>query len=489
MSPKVSVVITCRNEYEFLERAVDSCLNSAYMDIEIVVVDYGSLDQPEADAAGALSRMHKPKTRIIRQHNQGISHARNTGIRETGGEYILTFDADDLLHRELIGRSVDFLGSHPEAGFVTPGYRTFGAYDYVWQPPSFQLGRLTVENCVCIASLFRREAWLEAGGFNEEMAEGYEDWDFWLKLAERGWVCGTLPEPLFYYRVYPPSPQQEAAVRHDRLFSRIRMNHPELYRQERWAEQLLDYFKDGVKARGLMRSILGDAFTMDPLVSVVIPCYNYGQYVVEAVDSCLASTFQDIEVVVVNNGSTDPHTNEVLKDLRKPRTRVIHVKHNVGLSNGRNVGIQAARGKYILPLDADDKIHPTLIEKTFRVLEQRPEVGFVTVGLEYFGDLQWSWVPPPFDMSRLLRENIVCVASLFRKQAWKDAGGYNESMLDGYEDWDFWISLAEKGWQGDVVPEPLLHYRRHGRNMSTESGKKHDAIVRQIHANHPGLYS
>lgn len=229
-------------------------------------------------------------------------------------------------------------------------------------------------------------------------------------------------------------------------------------------------------------------YNPDPIVSVVIPCYNYGRYVVEAVDSCLNSTFDDIEIIVVNNGSTDPYTNQVLSGLSKPKTKIIHIEHNKGLSNGRNVGIQAAKGRYILPVDADDMIHPTLIEKAYRVLEDKPEVGFVTVGVECFGDWYYLWLPPAFDFNRLLMENIACVSSLFRKQAWQDVGGYNESMLNGYEDWDFWISLAEKGWLGDAIPEYLLHYRRHSSNMSSESAKIHDALVQQIRANHPNLY-
>lgn len=229
-------------------------------------------------------------------------------------------------------------------------------------------------------------------------------------------------------------------------------------------------------------------FHMDPAVSVVVPCYNYGEFVEDAIDSCLRSTFQDIEIIVVDNGSTDVNTIQVLKQLKMPKVRVIQIQKNKSLPNGRNVGISHSRGKYILPLDADDMISPTMIEKLYWVLEKKPEVGFVTSGLQYFGDMFWEWLPPPFNFEQLLVENTVCVASLFRKKAWSDVGGYNEGMVDGYEDWDFWISLAEKGWLGDIVPEKLLYYRRHGKNMSTESGKKHQQIIEQIHANHPKIF-
>lgn len=227
---------------------------------------------------------------------------------------------------------------------------------------------------------------------------------------------------------------------------------------------------------------------MSPIVSVVIPCYNYGEFVEEAIDSCLNSTLQDFEIIVVNNGSTDPYTIEVLNRLNKPQTRVVHIKTNIGLPYGRNFGIKEAKGPYILPLDADDKIHPTFIEKAVLVMEAKPQVGFVTCGMEYFGDEYWVWMPPAFDFDRLLIQNYVNVTSLFRKEAWSEAGGYNESMLDGYEDWDFWISLAERGWLGETIPEVLFFYRRHGKTMAYDAGQKHACIVKQIQANHPNLY-
>ncbi|MGO4181189.1 glycosyltransferase family A protein [Paenibacillus sp. TAF43_2] len=208
----------------------------------------------------------------------------------------------------------------------------------------------------------------------------------------------------------------------------------------------------------------------------------------QTIDSCLASSYSEIEVIVVDYGSTEPAMIDLLNRLNKPKTRVIHVQTNIGLPYGRNVGIHEARGKYILPLDADDKIQPTLIEKAYRILEARPEAGFATVGLEYFGDQSWVWIPPEFDFNRLFSENIVCVTSLVRKSAWLSVGGYNEAMIHGYEDWDFWISLCERGWRGTAIHEALLLYRRHGHSLSYDAGQKHAMIVQQIRANHPRLY-
>lgn len=224
-----------------------------------------------------------------------------------------------------------------------------------------------------------------------------------------------------------------------------------------------------------------------PKISIVIPCYNYGKYVEEAVESCLNSTFQDIEILIVNDGSTDEYTLDVLNKMNKPKTRVIH-QVNKGLPAARNTGFSQARGKYILPLDADDLIEPTLLEKAYWVMEFNSNLGFVSFWLKHFGDEDWIWMPPAFNLQKLLYENTVTVTSLVRKQAWEDAGGYNEEMRLGYEDWDFWISMAEAGWEGIQIPEPLFLYRKHGRTMINASREKHDIIVEQIRNNHPRLY-
>ena len=226
----------------------------------------------------------------------------------------------------------------------------------------------------------------------------------------------------------------------------------------------------------------------DPIVSVVIPCFNYGEFLEEAIDSCLASTFKNLEIIVVNDGSTDPLTIEVLQKLKKPNTKVVHLAENKGLPAARNAGIAAAKSPYILPLDADDTIESTYIEKAFTILESNPEVGFVTCGLKLFGDFTGSKIPPKYNFYQLLFENIVPYSALFRKEAWQEVGGFKDNMRLGYEDWEFWISVGEKGWLGEVVPEYMLNYRRHGHTLYNSALKHHDFLIQQIKDNHPHLY-
>lgn len=225
-----------------------------------------------------------------------------------------------------------------------------------------------------------------------------------------------------------------------------------------------------------------------PLISVVIPCYNYGQFLGETIDSVLNSTFQDVEIIVVDDGSTDPVTIAMLSSLTKPKTRLLK-QTNQGVAAARNSGILAAKGKYILPLDADDLIHPTFLEKAFWIMELFPRVGFVSPRVKAFGTENWVHDAPQYNFHTQLFHNITCGTSLFLKEAFIQAGGYKSGfVVMGYEDWDFWISLGEKGWYGYQIFERLFLYRRHGRSMVHEAIDHHDQLVEQIKARHPMLY-
>lgn len=202
-----------------------------------------------------------------------------------------------------------------------------------------------------------------------------------------------------------------------------------------------------------------------PAVSVIIPCYNLGRYVEEAIDSVLAQTFRDVEIVVVNDGSTDPHTNQVLAGLRRPRTTVLETE-NRGLPAARNHAIAHAGGRYICALDADDRLHPEFLAKTVAVLERDPTVAFASTWIQCFGTEEWIWRQERCDFPTLLAECVVLTASPVRRQALEAVGGYDsERYLYGSEDWDLWISLVERGFRGAIVPEVLFYYRQREGSM------------------------
>ncbi|MBQ8464664.1 MAG: glycosyltransferase [Alphaproteobacteria bacterium] len=197
-----------------------------------------------------------------------------------------------------------------------------------------------------------------------------------------------------------------------------------------------------------------------PKVSIVIPCYNHGKFVDETVQSCLKQTYQDIEIIIVNDGSTDEYTNTLLKDYQRPKTKVITTQ-NQGLPAARNTGIREAVGEYILPLDADDKIAPTYIEKAVNVIEKNKKIGIVYADAEFFGAQSGRWKLPEYKLSKQLAGNCIFCSSLFRKSDWEKVGGYKKEMKYGLEDYEFWLSLIERGCEVYKIPEVLFYYRQH----------------------------
>jgi len=225
-----------------------------------------------------------------------------------------------------------------------------------------------------------------------------------------------------------------------------------------------------------------------PTVSVVIPCYNHGAFLDEAVESVLAQSYTDYEIVVVNDGSTDPDTIRLLQGYRRPKTRVIHTE-NAGVSSARNTGIRSARGRYILPLDSDDRIAPTYLEKGVAILEADPDAGIVYCDEEMFGERQGLWDIPPYDATALLFDNLIFPAALYRKRDWERVGGYCTRFVYGWEDWDFWVSLAALGPRVVKIPEVLYFYRIRSESRDHSMKLHHKvAMMSLIVARHPRLY-
>jgi glycosyltransferase involved in cell wall biosynthesis len=226
----------------------------------------------------------------------------------------------------------------------------------------------------------------------------------------------------------------------------------------------------------------------DPVISVIVPCYNQGRYIHEALDSVLNQTFQDFEIIVVNDGSTEPLTIDILRNLDKPKTRVITTV-NQGVSLARNNGIQCSQGKYILPLDADDKIGKTYLEKSAQLLEENENIGIVYCDGEFFGSETGIILNSEYKFPDFLLANTIFCSAFFRKDDWIKVEGYSPH-LKFFEDFDFWLSLIELGRDVIKIPEILFYYRRHENSTTVKSTLEDqtEGYV-QVFRNHQQLYA
>ncbi len=226
----------------------------------------------------------------------------------------------------------------------------------------------------------------------------------------------------------------------------------------------------------------------NPCVSIVTPFYNSGEVFHETATSVMRQSLQQWEWIIVNDGSNDPSSGEILERYRNgdPRVRVIDHPENRGLPAARNTGFKEARAEYVAVLDSDDLLEPTTLEKWAWFLESHPECAFVTGYSVGFGAAQYLW-PGGFHSGReFLRRNMVNATTAVRKSVHGAVGGYREDMRGGLEDWEFWLRCADRGFWGDTIPEHLDWYRRRtdhsDRWENLDAKGKQDSACRQIQA-------
>jgi len=205
---------------------------------------------------------------------------------------------------------------------------------------------------------------------------------------------------------------------------------------------------------------------MIPIISIIIPCYNQGRYLNDALQSIAALNDSSLyEVIIVNDGSTDAITLSVLNEFETKGHTIIN-QNNKGLGAARNTGIKAATGKYILPLDCDNKIKPEYIYESIKLLEEDPLLDVVYSNAEYFGDKAGLWESGDFNLQRLMIENYIDACAVFRKSTWEKIGGYDEKMpVMGYEDWDFWLRIAFNNGNFKYINKVLFYYRYSEKSM------------------------
>ena len=223
-----------------------------------------------------------------------------------------------------------------------------------------------------------------------------------------------------------------------------------------------------------------------PSVTVVVPCFNAGGLLQETLNSVLPALEQGMEVVVVNDGSTDLETLTILHNI-DPRMRVLHTP-NRGLAAARNTGIRAAKGRYIFPLDADDLAHLPFLNSAQTLLDANSNFDVVAGDYEKFGAEQGR-VHCRWDPARQWYVNGITASSMFRKSVWETTGGYDETMNEGYEDWEFWLSALASGKEVAKLNELAFFYRIRPNSMvRSMTLQQHERLLAYMHQKHHAAF-
>lgn len=228
-----------------------------------------------------------------------------------------------------------------------------------------------------------------------------------------------------------------------------------------------------------------------PRVTVIVPCYNDGELVLET----LASIGEDepVEVVLVDDGSPEEGTRQLLTEIEGNGTRVLRHEHNRGVGAARTTGLEATASDYVFPLDSDDLLVPGALARLADLLDADQDATVAYGDYREFGDVDiLRAVPPSVDPYRVAYTNEYPPTALFRRRFLEDVGGWEEFRYGRayYEDWDLWMTVAERGGRGVHAGPGFVTYRQrvHGPRLMEAARKNHTLIYKRLQSTHPGLF-
>lgn len=228
----VSIIIPCYNDAQYIEQSVQSALDQIYPYKEIIVVDDGS----NVETKAVLQKLEPQITKLItqEQENQGQSSARNFGINQAKGEYILVLDSDDFFEPTFAEKAIDSFVKDTSIKIVTSFTKRLLLNNKtdIFKPLGGSIDNFLKYNCATGSAMFKRFDWQRVGGYDENMKNGFEDWEFYIRLMKNGGYTYVIPEPLFNYRIKQNSTTTRANKNRTALLQYIYLKHKELYQNK-----------------------------------------------------------------------------------------------------------------------------------------------------------------------------------------------------------------------------------------------------------------
>lgn len=207
-SVEISVIIPCYNHAIFLEEAIQSVLNQDFDSYECIIVDDGSTDHTKE--IGKRYENEYENIRYIFQENKGLSAARNMGIKNSVGNFILPLDADDKISINYLKETYKKINSNPNISVVYGDSFTFGKSLRKWNLPNYSFNELLYKNMIHCCGLYRKKCWADVNGYDENLRQGLEDWEFWISILKKNKIAVKLKTCFFYYRQ-----NEESMIRKD----------------------------------------------------------------------------------------------------------------------------------------------------------------------------------------------------------------------------------------------------------------------------------
>jgi glycosyltransferase involved in cell wall biosynthesis len=492
--PQVSCIIPVYNGERFLAESIESVLAQTYdCDLEIIVVDDGS-----TDGSADIARGFGGAVRYVHQENAGPAAARNRGLAEARGEFISFCDADDLWLETKLEKQCARFSERPDLGYCVTLVQNFWEEEVAEERERMadHMRALPIPGYVTLTLLTTR-SWMDrVGDFDEDLGHG--DAADWFRRADAAGAASELmDEVLARRRLHGENRSRNMAGNSRVEFLTMLKRKLDRERQDGNATgspadgtgmegspgapdgPATDAGGRETEAEAGSETRLAFQHPAEPgLVSCILPVFNGEAFVTEAVESLLGQSYTNIEVIVVDDGSTDT-TPQVLAEFGD-RIRILR-QDNQGPAAARNRGLAESRGEFVAFLDADDLWVEDKLEGQLTLLREQPDVELCS------GHLKSFWIPELDDERRRFEDHpyhqerpmLSPCTILTRRAVFERIGGFDPSMRNG-EDTDWFIRAMKGDVKIETLPRLLVHRRHHLHNLTRAVRPSQDALLDQL---------
>lgn len=539
-NPFISFVVLSWNTAEDTKAAIQSIRNQEYKNFEIVVVDNGSID-------GSKEWLSKQKgiVYVDLPKNTGFTGGEIAAEKVAKGEFLALINSDAVIAKNWCTIALSQM-KDPKVAVVggrcytwNDGEEPFNTenkfYSYqvvdsmMGYARTLQTGTQTceVDSISGAGVLIRRSALKEVGYFDDTFFAYYEETDLFARLKRAGHKIMYEPSAHTWHKIGASSKGETTKKSYSYFYLYQMQRNRFLFAIKNYDSKearifFRRYTKSAIKAHYLYlkyrspehkaqvkafwwnitnlpktyqkrRSIknLGESYskllsgrTLSSDITVVMPCYNYADFVGEAIDSLLAQTLRPARIIVINDGSTDDSLKEIMK--YKDSVEIID-QENAGVVATKNRGLSMVTTTWTAFFDADDIMQNTYLEDVLaKAQSQLAEITYTD--MQYFGARNGVHKARKFSMGSLLRSNYIHNSALISTDRLIEIGGYKQEMAGGYEDWELYISLAETGAKFAYLPKANFLYRQRSQSRNVEAEEKADKLNKTVRALHTPTY-
>ncbi|MDL2280819.1 glycosyltransferase family 2 protein [Selenomonadales bacterium OttesenSCG-928-I06] len=439
----ISVIIPTYNRAKYIKKAIDSIYAQKYTPIEIIVVDDGSTDNTQEIL------QDYPDIKYFYQENQGVSSARNLALQESTGQYVAFLDSDDYWLPGKLEAQTKYFCENPDCQIVFTGYHNILSKDEL-QSMELVKHELSLEKRYkhyLPSALIKKEVFQKCGNFSKELLTG-EDSEIVLRMQMRGININHYISENYYHRL---------------------LHGTNLILTLTPTKECKESFKNSILSN-LREQIQNKHVAKKPLISVIIPTYNRASYIEKAINSVLAENYEPIEIIVVDDGSTD-NTKEIIQK-KYPFIKYFY-QENRGPSEARNTGIKNALGEYISLLDSDDYWLPGKLAAQLKYFRENPECLIVFTGYSNILEKEELKENDLVQHELLLEKTLkqLLPTALIKKEVFQKVGLFSKELFVA-EDTELIIRMCVNGIKTDhYLSENYYHRLLHDQNLILTSKK------------------